>query len=179
MRHIKYFFKIFNDIEKQDLKILISKLHLYKSFILHIHIMLENLSYEPELNKNINLYLSYLKLFNLKSDIFFIEINDVLLNKLDNDINKKIISYLYNNYFFKVSIFDYVCLNYEFDNYDDNSKNKLIEILNELLDNYSDRNDILNERKLDVYDDQYDIEYPESVSINIKELLLKDNIILN
>jgi hypothetical protein len=184
MSHINDFLKIFNYIEKQDLKNLISKQKLYINFMYEIYFMLLFSPHESDFNETINKYLSYLKFFNLKSDTFFILINDVLLKKLDNDINKKIINYLSekisndNNIkiYFKVSIFDYLCLNYDFDRYNDNSKNKLIKILNELLDNYSNRNDILNERKLDVYDDQYELYYPESVSINIKELLLKDNI---
>ena len=184
MSHINDFLKIFNYIEKQDLKNLISKQKLYINFMYEIYFMLLFSPHESDFNETINKYLSYLKFFNLKSDTFFILINDVLLKKLDNDINKKIINYLSEKIsndvnikiYFKVSIFDYLCLNYDFDSYDDNSKNKLIKILNELLDNYSNRNDILNERKLDVYDDQYELYYPESVSINIKELLLKDNI---
>ena len=68
-------------------------------------------------------------------------------------------------------------MNYDFDKYNDNSKNKLIEILNELLDNYSgNRNDILNERKSFVIDYQKLIKYP--VIIDIKKLLLKYGIIL-
>ena len=101
------------------------------------------------------------------------KINNLLLKKLD------LVSYNYDidHDYAEVSIFDYLCLNYDFDKYNDNSKNKLIKILNELLDNYSgDRNDILNERKIFVIDYQKLIKYP--VIIDIKKLLLKDGIIL-
>jgi hypothetical protein len=170
IKHIDFFKKIFIKIDKSQLKNLISDTELYKSFILGIHNMLQHLTDESELIETINLYLSYLKLFDLKSDIFHIKIDDVLLKKLDIDNN-------FNNKTLEVSIFDYLCLNYDFDKYNDNSKNKLIEILNELLDNYSgDRNDILNERKLFVIDYQKLIKYP--VIIDIKKILLKNGIIL-
>ena len=170
IKHIDFFKKIFIKIDKLELKNFILKTELYKSFILGIHNMLQHLTDESELIETINLYLSYLKLFDLKSDIFHIKIDDVLLKKLDIDNN-------FNNKTLEVSIFDYLCLNYDFDKYNDNSKNKLIEILNELLDNYSgDRNDILNERKLFVIDYQKLIKYP--VIIDIKKLLLKYNISL-
>ena len=70
MKHIDIFKNIFIKIDKPQLKKLISDTELYKSFILGIHNMLQHLTDESELIETINLYLSYLKLFDLKSDIF-------------------------------------------------------------------------------------------------------------
>jgi hypothetical protein len=192
--NINYFEKIFNNIEIHDLKKLISKLELYKKFIYRIQLLLQYIDDNPESMKVIKLYLSYLKLFNLESDIFYIEINNVLLTKLSNKKNKSIINEI--NYlefndvypkYLKVSIFDYLCLSYDFEHYTDDSKDGFIEILNELLDHLGNREYILNERNINLYlnkyDTDYDIdidynEYPimeKMININIREILLKDN----
>ena len=174
INHIYFFNKIFIKIDKITLKNFILKTELYKSFILDIHNRLQNFTDEDdeyEIIETINLYLPYLKLFDLKSDILHIKMNNVLLKKLD------LVGYNIDYNYAYISIFDYLCLNYYFDKYNDNSKNKLIEILNELLDNYSgDRNDILNEREFFVIDYRKIIKYP--VIIDIKKILLKDGIIL-
>ena len=195
LSNINYFEKIFNNIEIHDLKKLISKLELYEKFIYYIQFLLEYIDDNPESMKVIKLYLSYLKLFNLESDIFYIEINDVLLTKLSNKKNKSIINEIYDLQFndvypkyLKVSIFDYLCLSYDFEHYTDDSKDGFIEILNELLDHLGNREYILNERNINLYLNKYDTDYDididynefpimeKMININIREILLKDDI---